>query len=555
MPKITIDGKIFEVEDGLTILEAARRNGIEIPHFCWHPALSISGNCRMCLVEIEKMPKLMISCQMLVSDNMVIHTNSERVIKARQAVMEFLLINHPLDCPICDEAGQCKLQEYTFKYSIGQSRFAEDKNEKQKRVKIGPYVIFDAERCIACSRCIRFCNEIAKKPQLTFVNRGDRVTIETFPGEELDNPYSMNTIDICPVGALTSADFRFKARVWEMSFTDSICIGCSRGCNIKIGVRNNEILRLEPRENLDVNKYWMCDKGRLETYQHVNSNTRIKSPLIKRDGKYQEVGWDEAIAQVASDIKNYKPEEIYGIGSAYSSLEDNYLFHKFLSQIVKTPGIDYISHVVPDDEDDILIKADKTPNSRGVKELGITPINIGQNISYISNAIREKKIKLLYVMNDDIFTIPEFAEVAHYLDVLIVHATNKNRTTEIAKVVLPCSTFAEINGTFVNFEGRVQRVFPAVSTLERERTMDFYQLSRLDKFGTQFDRWNRSNKRDCRPSWKILTRLARLFGVVWEYKIAEDVFNEIASTIPAFEGLSYEIISNKGAWLKNKYKE
>ncbi len=551
MPKITIDGKVFEVEEGLTVIEAARNNGIEIPHFCWHPALSISGNCRMCLVEIEKMPKLMIACQTKVADNMVVHTNSDRSIKAREAVMEFLLINHPLDCPICDEAGQCKLQDYTFKYSVGSSRFDEDKNEKRKREQLGPFVVFDAERCISCSRCIRFCDEIAKEPQLTFVNRGDRVTIKTFPGQKLDNPYSMNTIDICPVGALTSADFRFKARVWEMSFTDSICIGCSRGCNIKIGVRNNEILRLEPRENLNVNQYWMCDKGRLETYGHVNSQTRIKSPFLKRNGRLIEVGWDEAVAQAASDLKNYQPEEIHGIGSAYSSVEDNYLFHKFLTKIIKTSGIDYIPHIIPDDEDEILLKSDKTPNARGVQELGITPINVGKNLEAVITAIKERKIKVLYVMNDDIFTIPELAEVAHHLDVIITHAVNMNKTVEIAKIVLPCSAFAEVNGTCINFEGRVQRLFPAVATLERERTIEFFNLSRLDKFGTQFDRWNRSNKRDTRPSWKILTKLARLFGVKWDYQLAEDVFNEIAKEIPAFEGLTYDMLSNKGALLKS----
>ncbi len=234
MPKITIDGKQFEVENNLTILQAAIENGITIPYFCWHPALSVAGNCRICLVEVEEMPKLVIACSTLVTDGMVVYTQSPKVVAARAAVMEFLLINHPLDCPICDEAGQCKLQDYAYKYSAGYSRFGEDKTEKSKRVLLSPNVVFDAERCISCSRCIRFCQEVAKQPQLTFVRRSDRVTITTFPGEQLDNPYSMNTIDVCPVGALTSRDFRFKARVWEMSATESICPSCSRGCNILI---------------------------------------------------------------------------------------------------------------------------------------------------------------------------------------------------------------------------------------------------------------------------------------------------------------------------------
>ena len=247
MIKITIDGKELEVDPKLTIIQAASQNGIEIPHFCWHPKLSISGNCRMCLVEIEKMPKLAISCATQVAEGMVIKTKSEKVVKARNAVMEFLLINHPLDCPICDEAGECKLQDYTYKYSIGSSRFQEDKIHKPKRVELGPNVMLDVERCIMCSRCIRFSEEIAHQKVLTFTERGTHVILTTFPGTKLDNPYSMNVVDICPVGALTSRDFRFKARVWEMSSTESICIGCARGCNTNVWVRNNEILRLNSK--------------------------------------------------------------------------------------------------------------------------------------------------------------------------------------------------------------------------------------------------------------------------------------------------------------------
>jgi len=243
MAKITVDGQSFEVDPKLTIIQAARDNGIEIPHFCWHPALSVAGNCRMCLVEVEKTPKLAIACSTQVSDGMVVQTASSRVLEARRAVMEFLLINHPLDCPICDEAGECKLQDYAYAHSIGSSRFEEDKVHKPKRVALSSLIMLDTERCIMCSRCVRFCDEIAKKPQLTFTQRGDHVELTTFPGEELDNPYSMNVIDICPVGALTSREFRFKARVWEMSATETVCPGCARGCNMITLLRNNEILR------------------------------------------------------------------------------------------------------------------------------------------------------------------------------------------------------------------------------------------------------------------------------------------------------------------------
>ena len=297
MPKIIIDGQGTEFQPGQTIIEAARENGIEIPHFCWHPELSISGNCRICLVEVEKMPKLVIACSTVAAEGMIVHTQSEKTIAARNAVMEFILINHPLDCPICDEAGECKLQDYAYNYGVGESRFTEEKVHKQKHVELGPRVMFDGERCISCSRCIRFCDEIAKSSQLTFVQRGDRVTITTYPGQQMDNPYSMNTIDICPVGALTSRDFRFNARVWDMSSTKSVCTGCSRGCNIDIWVRDNRILRLTPRYNADVNSYWMCDDGRLNTFKYVNAEDRIDGPHLRREGQLINVGWDEAYAE------------------------------------------------------------------------------------------------------------------------------------------------------------------------------------------------------------------------------------------------------------------
>src|SRR5687768_1932392 len=328
MPTITIDGKSIECQSGRTIIEVALENGIDIPHFCYHPALSVSGNCRMCLVEIEKLPKLAIACSTLVADGQVIHSINERSVKARETVMEFLLINHPLDCPICDEAGQCKLQDYAFQHGSGESRFDEAKVRKDKRVPLGPEVLFDAERCISCSRCIRFSDEIAEQPVLTFVNRGDHVTIETFPGQELDNPYAMNVIDVCPVGALTSRDFRFRARVWDMSFNDSICPECARGCNMQAGVRNNEILRLEPRTNMKVNEYWMCDPGRLGEYRYVNEN-RVERPLVKRDGVQYETGWDEALGEGARMLRGIKPNEIAFIGSPFMSCEENYTLAKF----------------------------------------------------------------------------------------------------------------------------------------------------------------------------------------------------------------------------------
>ncbi|MEK6572536.1 MAG: 2Fe-2S iron-sulfur cluster-binding protein, partial [Bacteroidota bacterium] len=279
MAKISIDGKEFEVDPKLTIIQVALENGITIPHFCWHPRLSVSGNCRMCLVDVERMPKLVIACATQVADGMVVRTDSQRAIKAREAVMEFLLINHPLDCPICDEAGECKLQDYTYKYSIGFSRFEEDKVHKPKRVPWGPNVMFDAERCILCSRCIRFCKEIVKDDVLGFIDRGSYSTLTCYPGKALSNNYSLNTVDICPVGALTSTDFRFKMRVWFLKQTNSIDTESSVGANTVVWSREGAIYRITPRRNDEVNDTWLPDSAR-ELYKAVHAPDRLTAVKV-----------------------------------------------------------------------------------------------------------------------------------------------------------------------------------------------------------------------------------------------------------------------------------
>lgn len=551
MPKIVIDGKELEFKQGQTVIEIAMQNGIDIPHFCWHPCLSVSGNCRMCLVEIEKMPKLAISCSTLAADGMVVYTQSEKSVKARNAVMEFLLINHPLDCPICDEAGECKLQDYAYSHSLGESRYIEEKNHKNKRVPLGPNVMFDAERCISCSRCIRFCDEIAGEKQLTFVQRGDRVTIVTYPGKELDNPYSLNVTDICPVGALTNRDFRFKSRVWDMSATKSVCTGCSRGCNIDIWVRNNEILRLTPRFNAEVNSYWMCDNGRLNTFKYVNAEDRVEGPFLRREGKLIKTGWDEAIAFAVSELKSFGKDEIAFIGSAYASCEDNYIFAKFAKTIWGGKNVDFMHHVKHGDCDKILINEDKTPNSKGAQLVGIQPAKNGLNFEGIINGIKEGKIKALYILEDDILSArPEFETLFSKLDLLIMHATNFNKTTQHADLVFPASSYAEKHGSFVNFDGRVQRIRTAVATEDFDRSLDGLSQSRLDKFGTRFDKWASNKRRDSRSSWRIIAAMANAVGYKIKYTMSEEVFNEIADNIPEFAGLDYDILGETGALIK-----
>ncbi|MDY0081933.1 MAG: molybdopterin-dependent oxidoreductase [Ignavibacteriaceae bacterium] len=552
MPKINIDGKNIEFKQGQTIIEAAKDNGIEIAHFCWHPKLSVSGNCRMCLVEVEKMPKLLIACATIAADGMVVHTQSDKSLAARNAVMEFFLINHPLDCPICDEAGECKLQDYTYKHSVGESRFVEEKVKKGKRIQIGPYVMFDADRCIMCSRCIRFCDEIAKDPELTFTKRGDRVFLTTYPGEELDNLYSMNVVDICPVGALTNSDFRFKSRVWEMSLTNSVCNGCARGCNIELWVRNNEVLRLVPKYNEDVNSYWMCDHGRVNTFKFINAEDRVDGPFIRVEGNLIRVGWDEAYAEAASRLKGFNKDEIAVLGSAFATVEDNYIAAKFAKSVLGTGNLDFLRHIDSTFGDDILRKNDVTPNSLGAELAGVKPSKNGNDFNGIIKSVKEGKIKALYILEDDIIAAnPELENVFAKLDLLIAHSTNFNKTTVLADIVFPASTYAEKNGTFVNFNGRAQRIRPAVATLDVDRALEGMSMSRWDKFGTKFDRWAQGKHFDARSSWKIIVGLASAMGQKMKYGMAEEVLLDMANTLDVFKGLDYDVLGESGVQLKN----
>lgn len=548
---ITIDGKQFEFKEGQTILQVALEAGIDIPHFCWHPGLSISGNCRICLVEVEKSPKLLIACSTVAQDGMTVHTKSERVITAQNAVMEFLLINHPLDCPICDEAGECKLQDYAYKYGTGYSRFDEEKNHKDKRIDLGPNVKFDQERCISCSRCIRFCEEIAKEPQLTFVQRGEKVTIQTFPGKELDNPYSMNVIEICPVGALTSRHFRFRSRVWDMSFTDSICPGCAHGCNTIIGARNNEILRIEPRENLSVNDYWLCDWGRLNTIKDVTDiKLRIDGPGLINDLNFEpktkiiKVDWDEATASAASKIP-VNNEKVFILASANSTIEDNYALKKFAAEVINNYEIYYLPHVDNSFGDDILRKSDKTANSGVMKYL-----NIGEFDEKVLKKLKDGHFSYAVIMNEDITLNNELYEVLEDLKGLTQLLSFTNSSVMISDVIFALSTYAEINGTFINFAGRIQRIRPSITTLEEERLIGEFSMSRLDKFGSHNDRWTHGKKFDSRPGWKILKKLAKTMNYDFKFENSEEVFSEFCNTVKGLKGLDYESVGKKGYPIK-----
>lgn len=563
MPTITIDGKEIPAREGQSIIEAALEHGIEIPHFCWHPALSAPANCRICLVKvgfpkknpdgsiatdeqgnpiIQYMPKLQPSCRFPVSDGMHVQFQVSEVIEAQHAVMEFLLINHPLDCPICDEAGECKLQEYAYFYSKGKSRFVEEKNHKPKHVVWGPNVIFDAERCISCSRCIRFAEEIAHDPSIQFVERNDHVTIELFPGTEFRNPYSMNVIELCPVGALTSADFRFKARVWEMSFTPSICPGCARGCNMYVGVMQNQILRLQPRTNLYVNQYWMCDHGRLTQYPFVNQN-RIDKPRVRtHNSRFEEVKWEEALPVFHDFLTQYPAHQIAILVSGRLSNEEAFALQKFHTDILPQSSLFFLSIEDPEFEDSFLRVRDVRPNTNGVKAI------FGEKLQDITTEklrelTEENSIAMLIIIGEDLISVfgDEGRAIVQSSEKLVFITSNATETAKMADLILSLATYAEMEGTFTNTDNRVQHFLPALVTADRPYRWNM-KASRWDKMGAWNDRWSHGPIRHCRPLWRILQDTAALFGHQWNYRKAEDLFTELSHTHPLFAGMTYALL-------------
>ncbi len=532
MPTLTIDGKEIAVEKGTTILQAAEQLGIEIPHYCYHPGLSIAGNCRMCLVEIEKFPKLQISCHIQASEGMVVHTESEVVQKTQQHILEYLLVNHPLDCPVCDQAGECWLQDYYMQYGLYDSRFDENKIKKAKAVSIGPTVMLDSERCILCSRCVRFTDEVSKTSELGIFNRGDHSEIGIYPGRELSNKYSGNVVDICPVGALTDKDFRFKCRVWYLKSSPSICPGCSMGCNIEIDYQldrphiagGDRVMRLKPRENSEVNRWWMCDEGRYG-YPFIDQD-RITKPLEKENGrlapglKSDAVSWESVLDSVASKLKEIPKEKWAVLVSPQLTNEELYLAKKIFSESLQLP----VYLVSPHREgycDDFLIKADKNPNTRGAFELGFN-VKPRQIEEVVEKAFRGE-IGAFYLFGQDLLELlkPETAEKLFLQSQLVVfQGSNWNKTTEWAHRILPSATYAEKEGTFTNFQRRVQRIFKALEPISESRA-----------------------------DGEILLDLASRLGLTFSFKEAKEIFDEIAAKVPAFQGLTYGKLGKKGAVL------
>jgi NADH-quinone oxidoreductase subunit G len=535
MLNVQIDGVWMEFPKGTRVIEACNQAGKFIPRYCYHPKLSSPGNCRMCLIEmgmpkmgpdrkpilaadgkpeIGWIPRPQISCAQDIAEGMGIRTDSQMVKECRQGVMEFLLINHPLDCPICDQAGECRLQEFSVEYGNGGSRFLEHKVKKPKNVAVGPRVTLDAERCVLCSRCIRFMKEVAHDDVLGFVDRGSYSTIACHPDKTLDSNYSLNTVDICPVGALTSSDFRFKMRVWFLKETKSICTSCATGCNTVIGSRENIVYRQTPRENNDVNSVWMCDFGRLNFHQ-LQSPERLSNPMIKGPSGNEIAGWDVALSRATAELKKYRGNEIAVIASGSQTNEELFLTRR-LAEALGTTLIDIIPHNAEGDK--ILLSTDRNANTAGARLLRVTGGVPGSLLGLISNGLKNRTIKALVVLGEDATTVLG-EEIAN---AQLIVATNilPNGTTKLAHFVFPSSGFAEKRGSMINKNGRLQRLNRAIEA-----------------------------PGGARDDWEIVRDLIHgVSGANGIYMI-EDIFKQMAAATPALAGLSLSKIGDLGVQL------
>jgi NADH-quinone oxidoreductase subunit G len=550
--KIKVDGREIDVPkmspdwqgkmQQTTMLQACALAGIDVPHYCYHPKLPIVGNCRMCLLEFglpamgpdrkpvlnpDGTPKISrsvlpyepgtprgaIGCATPISPGMEIYPNSPATKQMREAVLESLLINHPLDCPICDQAGECKLQEYSVDYGKSASRFAEEKVHKPKQVDLGPRIMLDDERCILCSRCIRFTKEIAKDDALGFVQRGSHSTLTHFPGKPFDNNYTLNTVDICPVGALTSKDFRFQMRVWFLKESKSVCTSCATGCNIVAGSRENKVYRYEPRDNDAVNSSWMCDYGRLN-YKWINRPDRLdKVTGSKVRTHHQERIWPAVLGEIADILRNANDGSVALIASARQSNEELFLLKKLLARF------NFLSDSVPrsGEADQLLLNADRNPNANGSRLIGISPAKMGSNLPKIASDIAAGNIKTLIVFGEDVTRCGIGENLLGMLSTLIVSDILPNKTTEKAHYLLPGCAHVEKRGSFVNVKGRVQR---------------FMQ--------------NTQPKGHARPEWEFLRELVEAVGGETSAGGMEGLFNQMAAEVPAFNGLTWAGLGDLG---------
>lgn len=477
MLKCTINGVELEVKEGTTIIQAMTENSQRIAHYCWHPGLSVAGVCRLCMVEIEGNPRVQIACNTVVTEGMKINNTSEKVKDAVKWGLDFHLINHPLDCPICDQAGECGLQDQYMEYGRYNSEMAEKKQKKHKVVDLGPTVVLDSERCILCSRCVRFTDEVSKTNELGIFNRGDHAEIGTHEGKKLDNKYSLNTVDICPVGALTSKDFRFKQRVWYLKDAETVCNGCSTGCSVKVYFNKEGLFRVKPKYNPEVNGYWMCDDGR-NIYRFSNKESRLLKGAVYTNKHWEsEMHAGSATKDAYLALKPFSGEEVSLVLTGQLTSEE---YESIISTFVETYKTKNIYHWVNNPNqfaefDGLLIRGDKNPNTKGLQQV-FEKHGIKTHFKDLEDRLKAGKIKNLVVFG------PENTEVFPDLNEKLNLFTQAKKliyfssadTSELKKykgdnslTLIPLKTYVEKNGTFVNFQGKAQ-TFKKVTTIVSE---------------------------------------------------------------------------------------
>jgi NADH-quinone oxidoreductase subunit G len=502
MINLTIEGRQVSVPAGTSILEAAKYAGVLVPHYCYHPGLPVAGVCRMCLVEVEKAPKLAPACATAVAEGQVVHLNTEKALEARKGVLEMLLINHPLDCPICDQAGECELQDYTYQEGRAEGRYRDPKRFNPVE-DFGGDVMYTPNRCILCTRCVRFMEDIAKEPVLNVSERGDRAFIGKFEGKDLTHPWAGNVIDLCPVGALLSKDSLNKARAWELDRTASVCTSCSQGCNTIVETRDNMVVKLRPRPNDDVNKYFMCDHGRLN-YRWMNRQDRVDVPMVRRGATLNGIDWQIAIDEAATILSG---KRAFVLASPNLSNETLYL----LSQLSKAGA-----YRVPQGDEaplvgvkDLALRHDRAANARGAELLGFTRSD---------NPLSGLKEGDVLIVADEDLVGSDASAVAKAAAVIVIGTSLPAWARHLAAVVLPTANIVEEEGTFTNLRGRVQR---------------FQQAKAAPGFA--------------RPSWFVLADLLTALGKPTNHMLASDVFAALAKSHPQFAGLSHDRLGLKGA--------
>jgi len=503
MVSLTIEDRPVTVPEGTTILEAAKIAGILIPHYCYHPGLPIAGVCRMCLVEVEKAPKLAPSCATTVAEGQVVHIYSDKSLDARKGVLEMLLINHPLDCPICDQSGECELQDYTYQEGREDSRYREPKRFNPAE-DFGGDVIYVPNRCILCTRCVRFMDDVAHEPTLNVSERGDRALIGKFEGRDMTHPWAANVIDLCPVGALLSKDFLNKARAWELDRTASICPNCTQGCNVMMETRENQIVRMKPRPNEHVNAFFMCDWGRLN-YRWMNEKNRAERPMVRQGATLAPTSWEAAITAAARAVSGKK---VFVAASPMLSNESLFLLTELMQ------GGSGAFRVVEGEEaplpgvEDLALRRERAANVYGAEKLGFRKTRellggLGQG-------------DVLVVAGEDLAGI-DSAALARAGDVIVISSVLPEAAAARASVVLPIANFSEEEGTVTNLRGRVQRFTQA-----------------------------RQAPGETRPSWLVLGDLLGALGKQSSFFLPSEVFARLASANKAFAGLSYDTIGFKG---------